>query len=82
MGYFTKLDAQFLRVKCEIIYCWPRKKSFPETHGGKAFDTGLIMAWLEAEVAAPKAMRPRDGSVCNIYTYQICVDNDFIFTHV
>ena len=34
----------------------PRKQNaFPTTLGGKAFDTGLVMTWLETECDASKA---------------------------
>ena len=43
-------------TKCwenNFIHHEPRTKSnkFPTTHGGKAFDTFLIMTWLEEELA-------------------------------
>lgn len=34
-------------------FCQPRSgNTFPTTVGGKAFDVGLIMAWLEDDLAA------------------------------
>ena len=48
----------------------PRKgQAFPTSLGGKAFDTAVVMAWLESEMdGEPKAMviQKKHGSL-NIY---------------
>ena len=42
--------------------CMPRQNAFPTTLGGKAYDTGLVMTWLEVElINTPQAMAWLNG---------------------
>ena len=61
--FFTVSDPQMYYNSIQLssaLRCatfTPRKgNTFPTTLGGKAYDTGLVMSWLEVEVNAPKAI--------------------------